>query len=29
MNIIQEIEEEQIEKLSAIRTLPEFAPATP
>ena len=26
MNIIQELEKEQIEKLSAIRTLPEFAP---
>jgi len=26
MNIIHEIEKEQIEKLSAIRTLPEFAP---
>lgn len=26
MNIIQELEKEQIEKLSAARTLPEFAP---
>lgn len=26
MNIIQELEKEQIEKLSAIRTLPDFAP---
>ncbi len=26
MNIIQELEKEQIEKLSATRTLPEFAP---
>lgn len=26
MNIIQELEKEQLEKLSAIRTLPEFAP---
>ncbi len=26
MNIIQEIEKEQLEKLSAVRTLPEFAP---
>lgn len=26
MNIIQELEKEQVEKLSAVRTLPDFAP---